>query len=818
MQIEDAGYVFRTAPVLPTIKFAKKDPPKAVAPSAAASVRPGLVDGLSTRQQQAFVRQSLTLYPSETFTDPINMLKLIYTVSAIFEKNAEGLNLLHAENLRRGYDELKWVTKNYHKANNMRGFGSYITDLKLTATPACNRLYKQVANDTPVEITPFLDDDDVLISPIPRPTDDVKMSDVPVTPAPAPKAPTVVRSTVFPAPVIVDDVVGNCYPFVAATIRHIETLDDDIVCAISRLYRKSAQGLELLTAEFARRHQPMEPETSALYNNPSNNGVGFGFFVSQVHNSKPALCGELLEVHLPDMDYCEILAAEKVRIDDVFDAQFVDRCPDEHLYDLMQAWYIGAEGIIDDDFDPVLSALKLRIVRIMNRFHAVIRKQTKVQIIEETPGDPEKKFIMRSIADAKEAYITFGIGPKKIITPMTWWLTHHKARTFDKIVFNPANTHGPRELNLFRGLAIPREEAVAGDITPLLDHIKTIWCKGNQEQYDYALNWMAHLIQKIGVKMGTCLVVKGRQGAGKGCVIQLLAKIIGDRYFHHVQDMNTILGNFNSEEELTNLLAFIDECIFSGDPKQAQKLKTLVTEHKRKYEAKYVQAVSVANHSNYMIASNFDTCISKESDDRRSVCYEVDETYSGVQTPEIKAYFDIVNGIDPRHLAHFLYNRDISNFNPRFFPSTEYGRYQKQISLNPSEAFIDHWIKEELPGATPRCSCSKCIDEGEGTICKLEEHGGENTFTMDKDELWTKYEEFQRTRPAHIHAVPRATLFKTFIAIFKKLTEHKPSKKNSYGKRPKILLFPCFVAMKAAFALHMKEPEWYAPTHRETVF
>ena len=85
---------------------------------------------------------------------------------------------------------------------------------------------------------------------------------------------------------------------------------------------------------------------------------------------------------------------------------------------------------------------------------------------------------------------------------------------------------------------------------------------------------MAHTVQRLGVKIGVIITIKGAQGAGKGCIIQLLATIFGHASFHHVQDIQHILGNFNSDQEQTNLLTFIDEAIFAGNKQQTQKLKT----------------------------------------------------------------------------------------------------------------------------------------------------------------------------------------------------------------------------------------------------
>ena len=83
-----------------------------------------------------------------------------------------------------------------------------------------------------------------------------------------------------------------------------------------------------------------------------------------------------------------------------------------------------------------------------------------------------------------------------------------------------------------------------------------------------------------------------------------------------------------------------------------------------------------------------------EHDDRRWVCYEVNDKYCGPNTPESKAYFDRLLSIDVRHFAYFLYNRDISQFNPREIPPTDYQRFQKRLNFDSSYGWIEKSLQE----------------------------------------------------------------------------------------------------------------------------
>jgi hypothetical protein len=232
---------------------------------------------------------------------------------------------------------------------------------------------------------------------------------------------------------------------------------------------------------------------------------------------------------------------------------------------------------------------------------------------------------------------------------------------------------------------------------PVIDHILHIWCKGDQKVCDYLLSWMAHLVQFPWKKMTVCPVLKGGQGAGKGIIIShFLKSILGTEHFIAVMDVERVLGKFQMEKTKTNLLTFLDECTFAGDKRQASKLKGLLSECDRHFEAKFVNGFTLRNYSNFIIASNYDKIVLVEKDDRRYMCIEVDSKFSGPQTPESKDYFDTLLTVNPQHFAHFLYSRDVAGWNARSAPSTEYMRYQKKSNFGSVMDWLEECLREDM--------------------------------------------------------------------------------------------------------------------------
>jgi hypothetical protein len=303
--------------------------------------------------------------------------------------------------------------------------------------------------------------------------------------------------------------------------------------------------------------------------------VGVGSLVSWLHEDAPSLAGALVQM-LRDED-----AEEKV--DDAVSANTratePSKLDEKHLHALVREYNAGvAARRADPDRDAgaakaldqeLLRKLQLDIVRYMNKWICIIRRSTgRPNIIEEysrlepqstgAGHDVVTMFTLRSPSDASAAYKkhTLLITGEKPRNPIDIWLSHKESRDFDSVNFIPAGCDDKSVFNLFRGLAITRDAAAACTVaaTPIIEHVQTIWCHGDQRVADFLFDWMAHLIQKPGVKMASAPVLKGGQGAGKSIVMQKLGDIIGAEHFLGVRSIDSVTGSFQEDKVKTNLL------------------------------------------------------------------------------------------------------------------------------------------------------------------------------------------------------------------------------------------------------------------------
>jgi hypothetical protein len=267
-------------------------------------------------------------------------------------------------------------------------------------------------------------------------------------------------------------------------------------------------------------------------------------------------------------------------------------------------------------------------------------------------------------------------------------------RTYDKMVLDPLYNEEKNEFNTFDRFDVIKEETKEGDIEPFLNHIKMIWCKGNQEKYEYTLNWMAHLLQNPNIKTKVALVLMSKEGSGKGIIVQLLAKILGNKYYLHCTDYEKVLGNFNSQVE-GKFLVFLDECVWGGNKKDTGKLKTFITEDTRLVNKKNIPHYTIKCVSNSIIASNEDWVVPAGKGARRYFILDLDNRFSGNQTADSTEYFKRIGECDIHHIAHFLYNRDITNFKTSQMPHCSALQEQKERGLNSTDSFVLSLLTED---------------------------------------------------------------------------------------------------------------------------
>ena len=258
---------------------------------------------------------------------------------------------------------------------------------------------------------------------------------------------------------------------------------------------------------------------------------------------------------------------------------------------------------------------------------------------------------------------------------------------FKEITFSPLPKSSD-VLNLWIGPTV--EPSSHGSCQIILDFILENICNNQCAVYEYLINYLAHMIQKPEEKPGVMIVLLGGQGIGKGTFFELLQTIWGKTALL-VSSIDQVLGRFNGILE-RNFIIELDEALFSGDKKSAEKLKSLITEERLLIENKYESQKSIASFHRFFAASTKSHFVNVDADDRRFLFLRVSEfkaqnvNYYG----DIRASFKNTSSIGA-FVTH-LSTKDISKFNFRQRPTTSEHITQKIQSLQGFE----RWWHEEL--------------------------------------------------------------------------------------------------------------------------
>ena len=152
---------------------------------------------------------------------------------------------------------------------------------------------------------------------------------------------------------------------------------------------------------------------------------------------------------------------------------------------------------------------------------------------------------------------------------------------YKRVDFIPKHENiDPSIFNLFTSFKAKKSdsEIYESKIDKILWHIRYIWCKNNDDLYNYIINWLAHLMQYPYKKIGVAMLLKSKQGSGKNIIWEFIADfIIGKKYSLVIGDIDRLLGRFNAIVQ-NKVITICDEISNNGGAyKSNDKLKNLIT-------------------------------------------------------------------------------------------------------------------------------------------------------------------------------------------------------------------------------------------------
>lgn len=244
------------------------------------------------------------------------------------------------------------------------------------------------------------------------------------------------------------------------------------------------------------------------------------------------------------------------------------------------------------------------------------------------------------------------------------WLSSPQRRAYYDIGIYPNDDEPAGTLNMWNGWGVAPSPKGSCDL--YLQHMKEIICDGAEGVYEWLMDWMADCVQDSRTIKGTCVVLRGVEGCGKGAWADQFGQLFG-RHYTHLIDAERLTTKFNNLTS-DSVIVFADEVLWPGDRKAANILKGMVSERRVTRESKGVDSVEVDNISHLIIASNEDWIVPAGPQSRRWLVLNVSPKVACSKPYFDKLFKEMENG-GQAALLHMLMDRKVTS-NLRLAPHT----------------------------------------------------------------------------------------------------------------------------------------------------
>jgi hypothetical protein len=360
-------------------------------------------------------------------------------------------------------------------------------------------------------------------------------------------------------------------------------------------------------------------------------------------------------------------------------------------YDAMEGgWKAPNEEFttVSDDLTKADDDTPLDALQTIQKQYSLLNLQGKLYTfdqyrLETTAGQPAQKLELSGQGDAtlllkRAIKAKFPNSDERKIA--SDFFMSPETTYFEGVEFNPKGD-SKSYLNLW---VSPYRKAKKGHWKLIDTFLKNVICDGDEDSYNYLINYIAHALQLPEKKPGVMLILMGGQGIGKGTLGRIFQMIWTATYLQ-VSNIDAVTGNFNAALE-RSFIVFMDEALFAGDRKSSDALKSLVTEPLILINEKHQPARQTQSYHRFIAATNAMHLKHTDNDDRRDFVLQVSDRH--------KDDHDYWNELDHEMnhggieaFMHDLLERDLSAFNVRAKPSTPGLLDQKIKSLGPIEGW-----------------------------------------------------------------------------------------------------------------------------------
>lgn len=379
------------------------------------------------------------------------------------------------------------------------------------------------------------------------------------------------------------------------------------------------------------------------------------------------------------------------------------------------------------------------------------------------------------------------------------WLEWGKRNIYEGLVFEPSAgirlgdnpkllKHGNR-YNTYLGLS---NEGQEGDWKCISDHIFEVWCKKNQERYEYVMNWLARMYQLPGKPAETMIVLTSRPGAGKNIILDGLVNSFG-RYGKTDKAGEDLTADFNAIL-MDAVFILVGEASFDSSKKQGAIINTLATQERISATKKHEDTIEIKNCVHVICLSNEERPLKVQAGDRRIYVMSCDPRYVN----NFKYFKDLAAKMEDGAMdafIHYLRHRDISGFQPQVMPESEKGLKSSMVEDDARK--ITSFVRTAL--------------EEQNFLFPLEPSDGIQSI-VSCQRIYSAYETYctDNRNGGRLNIATSIGLGRKLNEIFGDLIRKKRSPtKDEDGKRPTIYEFKAIDSLRSAFDSFIGAPnDW----------
>ena len=283
------------------------------------------------------------------------------------------------------------------------------------------------------------------------------------------------------------------------------------------------------------------------------------------------------------------------------------------------------------------------------------------------------------------------------------WNKDPERRIIDSLVYKRPEDLKPNEATLFSGFTYQRLEPCENPeaVAQFQDLLRAV-SGDNEEAYTYTLKWFARMIQDPFNKPGTAVIFMNKtQGTGKDTICLWMKKILGNHVAHY-NDEAAFWSPYDTKKEGA-IMVYLEEVGSGATKANSAQLKAKLTSDNCVVNPKGVKAYDVPNMTCMVMTTNLTDPVRVEGTDRRFFLNYGSDRLRGNVAFWDKFYKTArIDQLEPNPawlypIGKFLESVDLTEFNPRTMPESEYKNEVVEMSEPSEETFIKQWRGENVP-------------------------------------------------------------------------------------------------------------------------